>query len=297
MKLTISKLRKEAIDFCKRESNITHKELLGVSDGKTIGTYIEHKFEEYLKNKYHIKVGSSAKGIDLPDLEINTDIKVTSVKKPQSSSPFRNIEQKVYGLGYNLLIFVYDKTDINNKCYLDFKHCMFLEAEKSGDYNLTKALRLLIKNNASKEDIIELLDDRNVPGDRQILENLAEKILSNPPQQGYLTISNAFQWRLKYNNILNLNKDVFGIYNYQKYSETELKNYQTPLFFTDMICEYLKNDLNISPDIIIEPTCGIGNFLKSTSKFFPNKFQYGIDIDKTKLDKIDKQIPNCKLIN
>ena len=297
MKLTISKLRKEAIDFCKRESNITHKELLGVSDGKAIGTYIEHKFEEYLKNKYHIKVGSSAKGIDLPDLEINTDIKVTSVKKPQSSSPFRNIEQKVYGLGYNLLIFVYDKTDINNKCYLDFKHCMFLEAEKSGDYNLTKALRLLIKNNASKEDIIELLDDRNVPGDRQILENLAEKILSNPPQQGYLTISNAFQWRLKYNNIINLDSEIEGVYDYEEFTEKELGDYQTPLYFTDIICEYLKNDLKIKPETIIEPTCGIGNFLKSVSRLFPDKRLYGIDIDKEKLNKVDKSIENLTLIN
>ena len=297
MKLTISKLRDEAIDFCKRESNTTHKDLLGVSDGKAIGTYIEHKFEKYLKNKYKITIGSSAKGIDLPDSEINTDIKVTSIKKPQSSSPFRNIEQKVYGLGYNLLIFVYDKTDINNKCYLDFKHCIFLEAEKSGDYNLTKALRLLVKNNASKEDIVELLDDRNVPGDSQVLENLAERILSNPPQQGYLTISNAFQWRLKYNNIINLDSEIEGVYDYEEFNQKELGDYQTPLYFTDIICEYLKKDLKIDPDVIIEPTCGIGNFLKSTSKTFPNKQLYGIDIDSEKLNKVDKTIPNLKLIN
>lgn len=297
MKLTISKLRKEAINFCKRESNTTHKELLGVSDGKAIGTYIEHKFEEYLKNKYKITIGSSAKGIDLPDSEINTDIKVTSVKKPQSSSPFRNIEQKIYGLGYNLLVFVYDKTDINNKCYLEFKHCMFLEAEKSGDYNLTKTLRLLIKNNACKEDIVELLDDRNVPGDRQVLENLAEKILSNPPQQGYLTISNAFQWRLKYNNIINLDSEIEGVYDYEEFSEKDLGDYQTPPYFTDIICEYLKNDLKIKPETIIEPTCRIGNFLKSASRLFPNKQLYGIDIDKKKLSKVKSKIENLKLIN
>lgn len=260
MKLTISKLRKEAIDFCKRESNITHKDLLGVSDGKAIGTYIEHKFEEYLKNKYKVTIGSSARGIDLPDPEINTDIKVTSVKKPQSSSPFKNIEQKVYGLGYNLLIFVYDKTDINDKCYLDFKHCIFLEAEKSGDYTLTKTLRLLVKNNASKEDILEILSDRNVPGDEQVLESLAEKILEKPPKQGYLTISNAFQWRLKYNNIINLEDNIDGVYTYEEFSEKELGDYQTPLYFTDIICEYLKNNLKINPKTIIEPTCGIGNF-------------------------------------
>lgn len=296
MKLTIEKLKEESVNFCKRESNITHPDLVGITDGKAVGTYIEHKFEEYLKSKYEVAIGSSARGIDLPNPEINTDIKVTSVKKPQSSSPFRNIEQKVYGLGHNLLIFVYEKTDINNKCYLHFKHCIFLDAAKSGDYNLTKMLRLLLKNNASKEDIKEVLSDANVPGDEQVLENLANKIISKPPQQGYLTISNAFQWRLKYNNLIN-SKNIEGISSYDEYNGNDLGDYQTPLYFTDIICEYLKNELNISPDIIIEPTCGVGNFLKSASKSFPDKQLYGIEIDKNKLDKINKIIPNLKLFN
>ena len=219
MKLTITNLREEAIAFIKKESDINHKSLLGVTDGKAIGTYIEHKFKEYLKNKYKINIGSSARGIDLPDPEINTDIKVTSFKKPQSSSPFKNIEQKIYGLGHNLLIFVYEKTDINNKCYLDFKHCIFLEAEKTGDYNLTKILRELVAANAKENEIIEILNDLNVPGDDYTLKNLAKKIRKKPPKQGYLTISNAFQWRLKYNNILNLEKnDIKFIYYYKKYT-------------------------------------------------------------------------------
>lgn len=298
MKLTIGKLKEESINFCKRESNTTHPDLVGVTDGKAVGTYIEHKFEEYLKSKYEITIGSSARGIDLPDSEINTDIKVTSVKKPQSSSPFRNIEQKVYGLGYNLLVFVYEKTDINNKCYLYFKHCIFLDAEKSGDYNLTKILRLLLKNNAKREDIVEVLSDANVPGDEQILENLADKIIAHPPSQGYLTISNAFQWRLKYNNIINLDdNEINGIITYEEYTGKELGDYQTPLYFTDIICEYLKNELKISPDIIIEPTCGIGNFLKSASNFFPNNQLYGIEIDENKIKSINKTIPNLKLFN
>ena len=288
MKLTITKLKKEAELFSKHESNITHNHLIGVSDGKSVGTYIEQKFEEYLKDKYEITIGSSAKGIDLPDDNINTDIKVTSIKKPQNSSPFRNIEQKIYGLGHNLLIFIYEKTDINNKCYLDFKHCIFLEAEKTGDYTLTKTLRKMIELKAGTDDIVEILHANNVPGDIEELKVLANKILSNPPKQGYLTISNAFQWRLRYSNVIN---------NYEKLNEKELGDYQTPLYFTDIICDYLKNELNITPDVIIEPTCGIGNFLKSSSKFFPNKQLYGIDIDKNKLNNITKEIPNLKLIN
>jgi len=33
---------------------------------------------------------------------------------------------------------------------------------------------------------------------------LAEKILTQPPAQGYLTVSNALQWRLQYGRIVNL---------------------------------------------------------------------------------------------
>ena len=72
----------------------------------------------------------------------------------------------------------------------------------------------------------------------------------------------------------------------ENYSEKELGDYQTPLFFTEIICKYLKDDLNIKPDCIIEPTCGIGNFLKTSSKVFPNCKLYGIDIDKNKLKKL-----------
>lgn len=85
--------------------------------------------------------------------------------------------------------------------------------------------------------------------------------------------------------------------NMKKYNEKELGDYQTPLYFADAICHYLKNDLKITPEIIIEPTCGIGNFLKSTSKVFKYKKAYGIDIDEDKLNEVDRSVPNLKLIN
>ena len=214
MKLTIEKLIDEAVEFIKLESEIAHPELTGITDGKAVGTYIENRFKKYIKNKYEINIGSNSKGIDLPDPHINTDIKVTSIKRPQSSSPFKNIEQKVYGLGYNLLIFVYEKIDIENNSYIEFKHCIFIESEKTGDYNLTKKLRKMIENGAKKSDIINLLNELNVPGDEQNLGVLARKIISHPPKQGYLTIFNAFQWRLRYSNIFNLKNEINGIYKY-----------------------------------------------------------------------------------
>jgi len=82
-----------------------------------------------------------------------------------------------------------------------------------------------------------------------------------------------------------------------KYTKKELGDYQTPLYFTEIICNYLKNILKISPEIIIEPTCGIGNFLKSASEYFQSKEFYGIDIDKDKLKQVNQEIPNLTLIH
>ncbi|RAP46421.1 MAG: restriction endonuclease, partial [Methanosphaera sp. rholeuAM6] len=111
MKLTKDALIREAEIFCKLENSKNHPELIGINDGKSIGTYIEHEFKKFLENKYEFNSGSSAQGIDFPDKNINTDLKVTSNKKPQNSCPFNDIKQKIYGLGYNLLLFIYSKND------------------------------------------------------------------------------------------------------------------------------------------------------------------------------------------
>lgn len=83
----------------------------------------------------------------------------------------------------------------------------------------------------------------------------------------------------------------------EKYNEKELGDYQTPSYFTDTICEYLKTDLNIVPEVIIEPTCGIGNFLKSADKYFNADELIGIDIDEDKLKLVNHSIKNLKLIH
>ena len=109
--LTIKDLISSASEFCEKETKYKNKELFGVTDGKAVGTYIEHKFKEFLNQNFELDNGNSARGIDLPAPQINTDIKVTSIKQPQSSSPFKDAKQKIYGLGYNLLVFVYEKKD------------------------------------------------------------------------------------------------------------------------------------------------------------------------------------------
>lgn len=214
-KLTIEFLKSEAKAFCEEFSLINHNELIGVTDGKAVGTYVEHKFKEYLSEKYYFTSGSSAKGIDLPDEEILTDIKVTSITQPQSSCPFKSAKQKIFGLGYNLIIFVYEKIDTDNACILNFKNCTFIEKQRTSDFTITKRLREMIEDGANKEDIISFLQDRNVPGDEIIYNELADEILLKKPEQGYLTISNALQWRLQYSRVISLNNSVLGVTNYE----------------------------------------------------------------------------------
>lgn len=187
-------------------------DLIGITDGKAVGTYVEHAFQDYLKDRYEISVGSSAYGIDLPS--VNTDIKTTSIVQPQSSCPFKSARQKVFGLGYNLLVFVYHKKDTKTKCVLNITHCTFIDADRTADYTLTRLIRQILDIGANKDDIIALLTDKNVPGDEITYNDLAEEILYNTPAQGYLTISNALQWRLQYKRVIELDNRIQGVVNF-----------------------------------------------------------------------------------
>ena len=213
--LTIKYLIREAEIFCNFMSERNHPELVGVTDGKAVGTYVEHRFQRYLAENYIVTVGSSAKGIDLPGENIQTDIKATSFTQPQSSCPFKNARQKIYGLGYNLLVFVYDKHDVGNRCSLHFTHCTFIDKSRTADFTITRRLREMVQDGAYKEDIIGFLEDRKVPGDEIVYNELADEILAYPPAQGYLTISNALQWRLQYARVIALNNKVDGVINYE----------------------------------------------------------------------------------
>lgn len=220
--LNIKELQSAAKKFCEKESGLYRSELFGVTDGKAVGTFVEHLFQEYLEQQYEMTVGSSANGLDLPS--VNTDIKVTSIKQPQSSCPFKDSKQKIYGLGYNLIVFVYKKTDdaqAKSGC-LDFVSCSFIESSRTADYQTTTGILNIIANNGNADDIFAFLIDHKIPSDEVTLMNMAKNILNNPPKVGYLTISNTLQWRLQYSRIVGLSEDIDGITPIIKYSEENI---------------------------------------------------------------------------
>jgi hypothetical protein len=200
--LTIEILCAEAAKFAEVESIYDEPTLYGVTDGKAVGTYLEHKFTAYLAQNYSYQRGNSALGIDLPALEV--DIKVTSIKQPQSSCPFKSATQKVYGLGYHLLVFVYDKYDdpVNRTGRLSMQHTIFIEKSRTGDFQTTRGIIDILGRDGNKDDVIAFIGERNLPVDEIGANQLADRILESPPNQGYLTISNALQWRLQYSRVI-----------------------------------------------------------------------------------------------
>jgi hypothetical protein len=50
-----------------------------------------------------------------------------------------------------------------------------------------------------------------LPVDEIGVNQLADRILESPPHQGYLTISNALQWRLQYGRVIQQVGNVSGI--------------------------------------------------------------------------------------
>ena len=209
--LTVELLKAEAKAFADIESKHDEPVLYGVTDGKAVGTYFEHKFRAYLRNKYDYLEGSSARGIDFPELGV--DMKVTSVRQPQSSCPYKTAQQKIYGLGYSLLIFIYEKQDdeITSTSRLGIEHVIFVEARRTADFQMTNGISGIIKRQGNKDDLIAFMMDRMLPVDDIQVSIIADEILERPPDIGYLTISNALQWRLQFSRAIAQADSIPGV--------------------------------------------------------------------------------------
>ncbi len=210
-RLDVSRLCKEARRFAKTESSHPEPAIYGVTDGKAVGTYFEHKFQAYLQAKYTYVRGCSAKGIDFPELGV--DMKVTSIRQPQSSCPYKDARQKIYGLGYSLLLFVYEKSDdpaTKTGC-LNILHTIFVDAEQTADYQTTTGILRIVNNHGNKDDLVAFMAERMLPVEEIQAGEIADEILRRPPLVGYLTISNALQWRLQYTRVIEEAGHVAGI--------------------------------------------------------------------------------------
>lgn len=78
----------------------------------------------------------------------------------------------------------------------------------------------------------------------------------------------------------------------------EYGDYQTPIDFAERVCDYLKENRHIRPSAVIEPTCGLGSFLKSSLTFDAGEY-YGIEINPDYCSKCEENINDkrVKIIN
>lgn len=74
----------------------------------------------------------------------------------------------------------------------------------------------------------------------------------------------------------------------------EYGDYQTPTDFAFLIINYIYSIFKIRPDLIIEPTCGKGNFLKESLNIFPESNLIGIDINQNYINEAKLTINNDK---
>lgn len=78
----------------------------------------------------------------------------------------------------------------------------------------------------------------------------------------------------------------------------EYGDYQTPEYFSSAICHYLKENRKINPTIIIEPTCGIGSFVKSSLLFDADQI-IGVEINPEYCEICNSEIhdPRVHILN
>ena len=111
------------------------------------------------------------------------------------------------------LVFVYEKTDdpAIRSAQLAIKSVVFVESEHTGDFQTTSGLKRILENDGNEDDLIAFMSERMLPMDEIQALDLAKEILLNHPLVGYLTISNALQWRLQYSRVIKNAGSVEGV--------------------------------------------------------------------------------------
>ena len=110
-------------------------------------------------------------------------------------------------------MFVYEKFDdpATSTGTLKILHTVFVEKHRTADFQTTSTMRQIIANDGNQDDLIAFMRDRNLPIEEIEAQKIADELLEDPPELGYLTISNALQWRLQYRRVLDVAGEVDGV--------------------------------------------------------------------------------------
>jgi len=107
----------------------------------------------------------------------------------------------------------YDKLDdpATQMGKLDIVNTIFVEQHRTADFQTTVGIQQILQNDGNVDDLVAFMQDRRLPVDDIQAYELAEEILQNHPETGYLTISNALQWRLQYRRVIKKAGEIDGI--------------------------------------------------------------------------------------
>lgn len=76
----------------------------------------------------------------------------------------------------------------------------------------------------------------------------------------------------------------------------EFGDYQTPDFFARTVCNLLHDNLKLNPNVIIEPTSGLGNFISAALTAFPHvRSVYGLEINAGYCEACKKRIDDTRV--
>jgi len=119
-----------------------------------------------------------------------------------------------FSSGYSLLIFVYEKHDDFKKKtgILQIQHTIFVDSKRTADFQTTTGILKLLDLGANSDDLAAFFEERMLPLDEIGIHELADEVLRVRPEPGYLTISNALQWRLQYSRVISEAGQVDGIF-------------------------------------------------------------------------------------
>lgn len=210
-RLSKSGLVRAAQRFCLGAEEEGHKEIFGAVSCHVVNSFVERCFLEHLSDYYNLDVGFSPLNVALPS--INTEIRTAPVDRPDTFCPYISSRQKIYGLGYNLLLMLYVKTDDNaaREGHFAIKSCEYVSAERTADHMTTKILHEILLGGGNQDDVFAFLSDwmQGVPIER--LKELAAEIIQTPPTIGFLTISQSRQWRLQASHVIGECAGVEGL--------------------------------------------------------------------------------------
>ncbi|OUL34667.1 SAM-dependent methyltransferase [Nostoc sp. 106C] len=72
-------------------------------------------------------------------------------------------------------------------------------------------------------------------------------------------------------------------------SQIEYGDFQTPIELAQKVCQKLV-ELGVNPNVIVEPTCGVGNFIEAASSSFPSASKIiGVEINSNYLEALKRK--------